>query len=210
MSTAFFIFSKNFFLRIPRPVPGKTAREVLLLFTEFLTYSFLGFLLEILYARLLGRGRHGRKCLLLLPLCPVYGLGALAILHMPLLLQSHPVAIFIAGGLLATLSEYVVGAFYHWGVGVRFWDYSQIPGNLSGLICPLYTLFWGLLALLLIQVIHPALSPWLTLVPPERTLFLFPLLGADSLVTLWLLHRTGTPDCLMWYKAFTRSQRVTM
>ncbi len=180
------------------------------LFTEFLFYSFLGFLLEVLYARLLGRGRHGRKCLLFLPLCPVYGLGAVAILHMPPLLQSHPVVIFLAGGLLATLAEYTVGAFYLWGVGVRFWDYSLAPGNLSGLICPLYTLYWGLLSVALIQGIHPVLAPWLAQIPVELSVLLFPLFAADGLLSLWLLHRTGNPDCLMWYKAFLQPQRASM
>ena len=180
------------------------------LFIQFICYSFLGFLLEVLYARLLGWSRHGRKCLLFLPLCPVYGLGALAILHMPPLLQSHPAAIVIAGGLLATLAEYAVGAFYLWGVGVRFWDYTQVPGNLSGLICPLYTLFWGLLSLVLVQGIHPALAPWLALVPQELPLLLFPFFAADSLVSLWLLHRTGHTDSLMWYKAFLLPRKASM
>lgn len=180
------------------------------LFTEFFLYSFLGFLLEVLYAQLLGRRRHGRKCLLVLPLCPVYGIGTVAILHMPALLQSHPVAVFIAGGLLATLAEYAVGACYLWGLGVRFWDYSQAPGNLSGLICPLYTLFWGLLSVELVYGLHPALVPWLEQVPTEAVLLLFPLFAADSLVSLWLLQRTGNPDSLMWYRAFQRPRRASM
>ena len=44
-------------------------------FWYFLIYSFLGFLLEVSYARITG-GYPERKCLLVLPLCPVYGLGA--------------------------------------------------------------------------------------------------------------------------------------
>lgn len=180
------------------------------LFTEFLFYSFLGLLLEVLYAQLLGRGGHGRKCLLFLPLCPVYGLGAVAILHMPPLLQSHPVTIFIAGGLLATLAEYAVGAVYLWGVGVRFWDYSQAPGNLSGLICPLYTLYWGLLSVVLILALHPAAAPSLSQLPPELTVLFFPLFAADGLISLCLLYRTGDPDSLMWYKAFLHPQRASM
>ena len=30
--------------------------------------------------------------------------------------------------------------------------------------------------------------------------FLFLFFAADSLVSLWLLHRTGSTDCLMWYR----------
>lgn len=180
------------------------------LVTEFFFYSFLGFLLEVLYARLLGRGGRGRKCLLFLPLCPVYGLGAVSILHMPPQLQSHPMAIFVAGGLLATLAEYAVGGFYLWGAGVRFWDYSNAPGNLSGLICPLYTFYWGLLAVELVLGLHPALSPWLIQIPAELIFLLFSFFAADSLCSLWVLHRTGKPDSLMWYRAFTMPQKTSM
>ena len=183
---------------------------MILLFYEFLCYSFLGFLLEVLYARLLGLGRHGKKCQLVLPICPVYGLGAAAILHMPHLLQSHSASLFIAGGLLATLTEYVVGAIYLWGIRVRFWDYSQSPGNISGLICPLYTFYWGLLSVVLVQAIHPALGPCLAQIPEDLAVLLFPLFAGDTLVSLWLLHRTGTPDCLMWYTAFVQPQRASM
>ena len=42
----------------------------------FYWYSFLGFLLEVAFARISGHPKRDRKCLLLLPLRPVYGLGA--------------------------------------------------------------------------------------------------------------------------------------
>ena len=49
----------------------------------FLTYGFLGYLLEKVYA-LVTRSRHTvRKGYLLLPVCPVYGLAMLAVLALP-------------------------------------------------------------------------------------------------------------------------------
>jgi len=50
---------------------------------SFLTYGFLGYLLEKVYA-LVTRSRHTvRKGYLLLPVCPVYGLAMLAVLALP-------------------------------------------------------------------------------------------------------------------------------
>ena len=49
----------------------------------FWTYSFLGYLLERGYAIATHADRQARKCFLLLPMCPVYGLGALAVLALP-------------------------------------------------------------------------------------------------------------------------------
>ena len=51
-------------------------------FWSFITYSFIGFLLEVAFARMTG-GRADRKGLLVLPLCPVYGVGACLILSLP-------------------------------------------------------------------------------------------------------------------------------
>ena len=47
-------------------------------FWYFVIYSFLGFCIEVVFARLTDQKKRDRKCLYLLPLCPVYGLGAVA------------------------------------------------------------------------------------------------------------------------------------
>ena len=112
-------------------------------FSTFFLYSFLGFLIEVAYTRLCHHPKQDRKCLLFLPLCPVYGLGALAVLSLPALLLRRPLLVFFGrrpGGHTGGICR---GRFYEKGVGVRFWEYDQQPGNLSGRICPLYTLFWG-------------------------------------------------------------------
>lgn len=49
----------------------------------FCLYSFLGYLLEKIFAAVTGSRHQVRKCFLLLPLCPVYGLAMLAVLHLP-------------------------------------------------------------------------------------------------------------------------------
>ena len=181
---------------------------MVLLFTEFLFYSFVGFVLEVLHARFF-RLPGGRKALLFLPLCPVYGIGALLVLTIPPILRSGPVVLFVAGGLLATLVEYAASVFYELGTGIRFWDYSQRIGNLGGRICHLYTFVWGLLALLQVYVFQPVFLHLLERVPAQLAVALFFTFAADALVSLWLLSRTGDPDCLMWYRPYRPSPGVT-
>ena len=48
-----------------------------------LCYSLLGFVGEVLYARLTHSAKPDRKCRLFLPLCPVYGIGAVVIALLP-------------------------------------------------------------------------------------------------------------------------------
>ena len=49
-------------------------------FWYFVLYSFFGFLLEVAFARATHNPKRDRKCFYFLPLCPVYGFGALLIL----------------------------------------------------------------------------------------------------------------------------------
>ena len=91
-------------------------------FWYFVLYSFLGFLLEVIYARCTG-GRRDRKCLLVLSLCPVYGLGALAVLALPPFVLNRPLLLMALGGAAATAVEYAMALFYEDCLGVSFWDY---------------------------------------------------------------------------------------
>lgn len=164
----------------------------------FYLYSFLGFLLEVAFARASGHPKRDRKCLILLPLCPVYGLGACLILGLAPL-GSGPLWVALSGGLAATGTELVLGAFYRYVLGVQFWDYEDIPGSLGGLVCPAFSLCWTALALLLVYGVHP-LAAWAAaripgwLAPPA-----FIVLAADIVVSCAALRRTGSTEVLKWY-----------
>ena len=164
----------------------------------FIFYSFCGFLLEVAFARLTGDPKQDRKCLLLLPLCPVYGLGACLILLLAPLAPGA-VWVFAAGGLAATAAELSMGLFYRFGLGVEFWNYTGMRGSVGGLICPAFSLCWGVLALALVYWVHPALAPLAQQLPDWLAPPALILLGADTLVSCVALRRAGTTEVLKWY-----------
>lgn len=166
----------------------------MILFWYFLIYSFLGFLLEVAYAALTG-GHPRRKCQLLLPLCPVYGLGACTVLALSQNITGLP-QLLLAGMAGATFWEYVMAVYYEEGLGVSFWDYSDLPFNFQGRICLPFSLAWGLLSVPLVRWLHPALEALLPLPPAPVTLGVFLLWGADWMVSSLLLYRSGTRDSL--------------
>ena len=168
-------------------------------FWYFTLYSFLGFLLEVAYARFT-RGRPDRKCLLVLPLCPVYGLGALAILLVARWFPS-PFWIFALGGSAATAVEYGTAFFYEEVLRVSFWDYRDLPGSLHGRVCPAFSLAWGLLALGLVYGVHPLLAPLPQAIPAPVSALAAVTVGADLLLSSLLLRHTGDRTCLQWYRA---------
>ena len=75
----------------------------------FWSFSLLGWGLERLFAAVTRSPQRRRRCLLLLPLCPVYGLGMAAVLALPPSLRSGW-PLYLWGGLTATSVEYI----YHW------------------------------------------------------------------------------------------------
>lgn len=165
----------------------------------FYWYSFLGFLLEVAFARISGHPKRDRKCLLLLPLCPVYGLGACLILWLAPLGRG-PLWVAVSGGLAATGAELVLGAFYRDALGVKFWDYQGMPGSLGGLVCPVFSACWTALSLVLVYAVHPLTAALVSRIPPWLGPPALIVLGADMLVSCAALRRAGTTDVLKWYE----------
>ena len=169
----------------------------------FVFYSFLGFLTEVVFARAAGVPKRDRKCFYFLPLCPVYGLGALLILAPAAQLSPYPLLVALWSFLAATAAEYAMGLFYEKLLRVSFWDYSHLPWNLRGRVCPLFSACWCVLGLLTVYGIQPmaaaaadALPEWFL---PAAGLTL----TSDGVVTVRLLRKTGSRDALCWYRRLT-------
>lgn len=166
------------------------------LFWYFWIYSFLGWGLERAFAFAVHAERQARRCFLLLPLCPVYGLGMLAVLALPPM--NWPGLVFF-GGLTATAVEYAV----HWAsetfLGVRFWDYSGVVGNLGGRVCLPFSLAWGPLTAAAVQFVQPGLEA-LTIPPAASWLFLL-LFTADCVCSIQFLRTTRDIDALRTWTA---------
>lgn len=56
----------------------------------------------------------------------------------------------VTGTIVATVLEFVTGCVVNRWLGWAVWDYSNIPGNLLGQICPQYTAIWAILSLVAI------------------------------------------------------------
>ena len=175
------------------------------LFWQFLLYSFLGFLFEIAFARLVRHPKRDRKCHLILPVCPVYGVGALAILALPGWVKASPVSLYLGGALAATVVEWAFAVFYETFALAPFWDYSLLPWNLQGRVCLVFSLFWGLVALPLVDWVQPWLAPRLALIPDAFTIPMALFYLGDAATSLFLLRRSGTQG-LRWYVRFRPSE----
>ena len=169
-----------------------------ILFWQFFFYSLCGFFLEVAFARLSHNPKQDRKCHLLLPVCPVYGVGALGILILPQAIRRSPLLLFFAGAAVCTLAEWSLSLFYEYAAGTVFWDYRALPFNLKGRVCLLFSLFWGLLALPLTYFLAPLVSQWAAAIPAAVTIPAALFYLGDAATSLFLLRRGGT-ESLRWY-----------
>ena len=162
----------------------------------FCLYSFLGYLLEKIFAAVTGSRHQVRKCFLLLPLCPVYGLAMLAVLALPPDMTDTFWRLALYGGLTATAVEYVVHLLYEKLLGVMFWDYSATKMDLNRRVCVPFALVWGPLTALTVRYVHPWVSALARSMPPAVTCAVLLLFVADCFLSARVLRRSGDIDLM--------------
>ena len=165
-------------------------------FWVFLCFSFLGYLLEKAYAFFTHSPQQNRKCFILLPLCPVYGLAVAAILLLPPGLTEGWLPLVAASFLVPCAVEYLMHVYYEKLFRVRYWDYSTLPLQIHGRICLPFALIWTLLMPIAVRVVAPWLLPRLAAIPLDVTLALWLLLAADWLCSRYLLLRFADTELL--------------
>ena len=128
--------------------------------------SFVGVIVELIWCLI----RHGhfesRSGLVYGPFNLVYGIGAL-VLTVALFKYRNKSAIysFIGDFLTGSVVVYFCSFFQEKLFGSTSWDYSNMPFNLNGRICLLYSIFWGLLGILWIKNLYPRIAELILKIP---------------------------------------------
>ena len=167
-------------------------------FWLWICYSFGGYLLEKGFARATHSSHRVRKCFLLLPLCPVYGLAMLAVLHLPPEVKSSFFSLALYGGLAATAVEYVTHFLYEHLLGVMFWDYSPTKMDRNRRICLPFSMAWGLLTALSVRYVQPWLLVLVRRMAPGVSFAALLILVVDSFFSIRLLWESHNIDLLGW------------
>lgn len=142
--------------------------DLLLFFT---IYSFSGWLLETIFASIYYR-RFINRGFLSGSFCPLYGFSAvLVVLSSKLVstvfqnsIPSLVISIVLAV-ILVTALEYFTGYVLEKIFSCKWWDYTHNFANIDGYICLKYSVLWGLLALMLLRVVHPEISELVFAIP---------------------------------------------
>ena len=128
--------------------------------------SFAGVVVELLWCLLRNGYIESRAGLVYGPFNLLYGVGAVALTLILYRYRNRSTAFSFFGGIIiGSAVEYLLS----WGQETLFgstsWDYSDIPFNLNGRICLLYSVFWGFLGVLWIKSIYPRVAKIILKIP---------------------------------------------
>lgn len=127
----------------------------------FIIYSVVGYIIETIFG-IVTKGRwESRQSFLYGPFCAIYGLGAAIMIIFLHKYSKKYNALFIGGFIVGSIVEYLVSLIGELILGVKWWDYSDMPLNLNGRICVFFSLFWGFLALYLIASFNPKIDKFI-------------------------------------------------
>lgn len=127
-------------------------REFKIYFLLFITYSFIGWIIEII-DRFKVNKRIVNRGFLIGPYVPIYGCCAILMI---LLLRSvkNPITLFAYCILIASTGEYLTSYIMEKVFHARWWDYSDYKYNLNGRICLINCLGFGILGFILIKYLN--------------------------------------------------------
>ena len=130
-------------------------------------FSILGLLIETIYGYISTGVLESRKGLILGPFCPIYGIGATFFIVLLSEYKSSKVKLFIMGAIAGTIFEYICSYILQIIYGSMFWDYSYTTYQINGRVSLTYTVFWGILAVLLVKYIKPQIDKIINKIPSK-------------------------------------------
>lgn len=149
----------------------------------FIVYSFLGWVMESILKTIIQK-KPVNSGFLYGPFCPIYGFGAIIMFAFLQNFKENPILLFIIAFFVLSLWEYVVGWLLEKIFNTKYWDYSENKFNIKGRVCLMNSLFWGVLGVVFIIIIHPFIIEKIDIINTNDLLFLTITLGVIMIVDL--------------------------
>lgn len=152
----------------------------------FFVYGFLGWCSEVGFAAV-KEHRFVNRGFLNGPICPIYGVGVSIVIAFLTPIKSNLILLYITSVVLVTLLEGLTGWAMDKIFHNKWWDYSNMPFNIGGYVCLVFSIVWGVACVAIMDLIHPLIHRALTYVPHTLGIVLIVILGilmfADLYVT---------------------------
>ena len=150
----------------------------------FVIGSVTGYLIELFWRRFVSQHKWMNPGFLVGPYLPIYGVGTIFLYGINLLVDfifaNYPELLWlkiltsvIAVAITLTLVEFIAGLIFIKGMKIKLWDYSKIKGNIMGIICPLYSLFWLAVGALYYFLLNKPLVESITFLSENQIYYFF-------------------------------------
>lgn len=160
--------------------------DIYYLLLYFFVYGFLGWCTEVGFAACKSH-RFVNRGFLNGPICPIYGVGVTAVIAVLTPYKENLILLYLLSVILVTVLEGLTGWAMDKIFHNKWWDYSQMPLNIGGYVCLLFSLIWGVAFVAIMEFIHPLIHKALTFIPQIAGIILIVILGvllfADLYVT---------------------------
>ena len=123
------------------------------LFSLFIIYSFIGWIIEVGLA-IIKEKKFVNRGFLIGPIVPIWGSGAILI-TLVLSKSDSLISLVLSSAVIASFLEYVVNYLMELFFKARWWDYSHLPFNLNGRIWVGSALVFGIGGLVVINYGNP-------------------------------------------------------
>lgn len=123
----------------------------------FFFYSFGGWCLESTYCSI-GEKKLINRGFLTGPLCPIYGAAAIVLVLLVYPFRETPLVVFVLGIVVCNIVEFSTSIIMEKLFAKRWWDYTYEFCNLNGRISLKHSLHWGVVSVVFVLMIHPAVE----------------------------------------------------
>lgn len=133
-------------------------------FWIFIIYAFIGWVAEVSFAAL-KTGSFVNRGFLNGPYCPIYGIGMLVVVKFLYPVKDNWILLFFGSMLMTTVIEYLTGLILEKIFHNKWWDYSDMPFNIQGYVCLMFSVMWGFGCTFVVKIVHPAVHKMILLIP---------------------------------------------
>lgn len=166
-----------------------SAMSIYFILLYFFVYGFLGWCTEVGFAAF--KTHHFvNRGFLNGPICPIYGVGVTAVITILTPYKSDIIVLYILSVVLVTVLEGVTGWAMDKIFHNKWWDYSDMPLNIGGYVCLLFSIVWGFACLFIIYFIQPLVHDLLAFIPTIVGIILIIILGITLIADLYVTAST--------------------
>lgn len=169
----------------------------------FFVYSFLGYIIEIIYCSIVEKKLVSRG-FLFGPILPVYGVGMLSVIIATIPVKHDLILTFIVSMVVCSVTEYFTSWILEKVYGIKWWDYSNdTKFNIQGRICLHSSLMFGIGGCLVVKQIQPKVARLVFLLGKYRiavAIILLALLLIDTLASGFIVSKIKSSVILKFKK----------